>query len=396
MFLPVFRAGPCLLAALLLATPCAFAHGPEHPLPPAAPADDPVSGFVEAFDKAVAAGLPADLAVPVDVHRPRRDVAAAQLVVQDALNIEVDIPGMPAGRMYRGLFGGREAAITRIGTQVDISVPVRDGVDVTGYTAGSPDVLRERVRNPDAPEPGRRPVPRPRDESHVMPGWPFDMDPPLSSEQASLGRGVRAIEDPLAYSPHFFVLIHDDLDARPLHIHSVFAAWWLTELARKILPAENIRMSYRYRIPGVTDMPYGYPEALDNWHETVKAYAELYGLAHGKTYKHKYLLMSRDRPMTDAFGVAFEGGNEAMASTEGRVNIVAHEFGHTLGAEHGLAERRYEGWWWCVTNMATGTDDLIGDCHRFSYDNARRIRSYLRHGPDPEVLAERSFSMILN
>jgi hypothetical protein len=364
-----------------------------------------VAGFVAAFDKAVAAGLPAGLPIPVDGaegqrvgndHRPRRHIAVAQLVVQDALNIQLDIPGMPAGRMYRGLFGGQEAAITRIGNHIDISVPVRDGVEVTGYTANSPDVLRERVQNPDAPVPGRRPAPRPRDESHAMPTLPFSMDPPLLPDPAPLPRRTRAIEDPLAYSPHFFILVHDDLRAEPIHIHSVFAAWWLSELARKILPTEKIRMSYRNRIPGVTDMPYGYPEALDNWHETVQAYATAAGLAYGKTYKHKYLLMSRDRPMKDAFGVAFEGGSEAMASTEGRVNIVAHEFGHTLGAEHELAQQRYEGWWWCATSMAPGVDDIVGDCQRYSDDNARRIRSYLRHGPDPEVLAERNFSMILN
>lgn len=390
MHFPVICARPALLVAVLLASPGAFAHGPERPLPSASPTGHPVAGFVAAFDKAVATGLPADIDIPGD-EGEAQDMGDGRRSRR-----QVDMPGLTAGRMYRGLFGGREAAITRIGDHVDISVPTRDGVEVTGYTENSPDVLREHVRNPGAPAPGRKAATRPRDESHVMPEWPLGMEWSPLSESPSLQRHARAIEDPLAYSPHFYVLLHDDLVAEPLHVHSVFAAWWLTELARKVLPTEKIRMSYGQRIPGVTDMPYGYPEALDNWKETLKAFAAAERLSHGKTYKHKYLLMSRNRPMQDAFGVAFEGGAEAMASTEGRINILAHEFGHTLGADHEMAERRYEGWWWCATSMWPAIHDIVGDCQRYSDENARLIRSYLRHGPEPEALAERAWSMVLN
>lgn len=388
MYFPAIRVRRCLLALLLFPAPAVFCHDTVQP---AQPETGAAGGVVAAFDAAVVAGLPADIALPVDVAEPaasdapsRQRRSAPHLVVQDALNVDVQMPGMPAGRMYRGVYDGQEAAVTRIGDHLDISVPVREGVDVTGFRAGRAAVLREHVRNPVLPVPRRKPAPRPRDESHVMPEPPF------------LSRSARAIEDPLTFSPRFVVLIHDDLDATPLHIHTVYGAWWLAELATKVLPTERIRMAYMDHVPGVTDMPYGYPEAIHNWKDTVAALSASEGLTIGETYKHKFLLMTRHRPIPGAFGVAFEGGAEAMASTAGRLSIVAHEFGHTLDARHKDAVQRHESWWWCATSMWPGINDIVADCQRYSGENARHIRSYLRHGPDPETLAEFALSPVVD
>jgi len=82
-------------------------------------------------------------------------------------------------------------------------------------------------------------------------------------------------------------------------------------------------------------------------------------------------------------GVAFEGGNEAIASISGRMRIIAHEIGHMLGATHLAAESR--GWWGCETNMFAVASKQRRDCLEYTAANQRAIRSYMRHGPDMSV-----------
>jgi hypothetical protein len=342
----------------------------------APPANDPLAQVVSRFDAAIAGGFPARLELPVvpslggagvpPSGRVRR--AAPRLTVTHSLDVAVQMPGLPAGRLFVGQLDDENVVLTRIGPYLDITRARTEGVDVVGYTLGSRQMLRDAVAAPGGLSPG--PVGR----------------PPAGSPA---GRTRRAIEDPHAFSPTFHVFIHDDVQATPRRIHAIFVAWWLADVARKVLPTESLRVVYRAAVPGVTDMPYGYPEALENWQNTASAYAALHGLPHGRSYKHKFLLLTRERPMKGANGVAYEGGAEAMASIRGRVNIVAHEFGHTLAAMHADAERRGPLIARCITSMWPGAISGDADCYRYSDDNGRNIRHYLRHGPDPAQLAAR-------
>jgi hypothetical protein len=310
------------------------------------------STMVERFDAAVARmsqPVGTSAAEPV---RPRR--SAADFVVERHLNIKLDFPGDVQGTMYGGLLHGEAAVFTRSGDHLDVTVMRNGDTEVTSFdrpTGAEVPADALRVSN----DPGPRRLPRSVGPSHV--------------------------ENPAAYSLHFYFLKHDDLiDRTAQEIHARHVAWWLADMATNVLPAEPLRATYAERAPWLTSMAYGDADSLDMLEHTLKALDSHYQFKVTKTYKHKFVLLTAGLPMPGTTGVAFEGGNEAIASVAGRARIVAHEIGHMLGATHTEAETR--GWWGCETNMLPSTSSWRNDCLEYTTANQRAIRSYMRHGPD--------------
>lgn len=331
------------------------------PIAAAASAVDAGPSLVARFDAEVARlasveGEPAEPSVEHAAARtsPRMKRSGADFSVQRRLNIDVSFPGDIRGSMYGGLFHGEAAVFTRAGNSLDATVLRNGDTEVMSFAASADELARAER----APRDGTQASTRPR---------------------RSVGPGH--FEDPAAYNLHFHFLKHDDLithDARQLHAR--FVAWWLADMAINVLQTETMHASYLDQMPWVTSMSYGGVDSLRQLELTLKTMDARYGLGVDQSYKHKYVLLIAGRPMPGTAGVAYEGGNEAIASVGGRSRIVAHEIGHMLGATHVAGETR--GWWGCETNMLSITSAVRNDCLEYSAANRRAIRSYMRHGPD--------------
>jgi len=317
-----------------------------------ASAADADPGMVARFDAEVARLASADDGPTLASTRTKR--SGADFSVRRRLNIDVSFPGDIRGAMYGGLLHGESAVFTRAGDFLDATV-MRDGdTEVISFDASA-------------------------EQKAAIKHAPVKETPESTRTRRSVAPGH--FEDPAAYSLQFNFLKHDDLaDHNARDLHARFAAWWLADMAVNVLPAEKIRASYMAQMPWVTSIAYGGIDSLTLLERTLNVMAPRYSLAVNQSYKIKYVLLTAGRPMPGTSGVAFEGGNEAIASVAGRSRIVAHEIGHMLGATHGAGETR--GWWGCETNMLAVSSPTRNDCLEYSAANQRAIRSYMRHGPD--------------
>ena len=328
--------------AVLVSLPCGAAEA----LPGAA---IPV-GIVRQFDALATAVPPAD---------PSEDAIAGEvpsdLTVERKLAVELEFPDEVSGHMFTGTWRGERAVFTRSGPHLDISLLRQGQVTVISFTAPPLDAEEGERR---AELSSVRPTPS-RSRRSVPPGH---------------------FEDPAAYSLHFHFFRHDDLLLKPSReLHARFVAWWLADMAGAVLPVEPMRATYLERVPWVTDMAYGHPGSLEAFAHVLGLLGEHYRFDIDKTYKRKFILLTASRPGPGIGGLAFQGGNEAIARVNGRDRIVAHEIGHLLGATHALAERPR--WWGCESNMVAAADAGRGDCMYYTAANERAIRSYMRHGP---------------
>jgi hypothetical protein len=313
------------------------------------------SDMIERFDAAVARLPPVGQPSSGDAARAKR--SAADFAVERRFNVRLDFPGGIQGAMYGGFLDGDAAVFTRAGNFLDATVLRRGDIDVTSFDGAGND---GRLAVPTSPASGAGPQ---RSRRSVGPGH---------------------FEDPGAYSLHVYFLKHDDLTRyAPRELHARFVAWWLADMSTQVLPVEPLRASYAERVPWLTSMAYGDARSLDTFERTLKALDSAYEFDMDRTYKKKFVLLTAEAPMPGTAGVAYEGGNEAIASVAGRARIVAHEIGHMLGARHEDSEMR--GWWGCDTNMVPKATAGRGDCLQYSAANQRAMRSYMRHGPDTTV-----------
>ncbi|HVI56852.1 MAG TPA: hypothetical protein VM621_17565 [Luteibacter sp.] len=351
------------LFSLALCAAGAIAPGNSYALPVNA---------VDAFDAAVARGLPQTVALAASSDMTRGDqTSSGELAIESVLDVDLrfpdHLPGDAPESMYLATWQGAAAVVTRSGTHLDISVPRNDGMEVIGF---SRDTDESHHVETGAAREGRQ-GPRPQASQPAM-GMPWDV-----TRSAAAPRQRRDTTLPALI---FWLFLHDDtLGMTRQHVHAGYVAWWLADM-KKILPTRRLWVIYSQQVEGLTDMPYGHEASLRDWTRVVENYARREKLTRIRDkFEYKFMLVTNDEVAPGVSGLSWYGGDEAMASLQGRYTIVAHEFGHTLKASHDDAEVRWSSWWPCETNMKSVTSALRANCYRYSAANERRMRVHMAH-----------------
>jgi len=327
---------------------------------------------IAAFDQAVTAGLPRTVSLAASAERSRGVGGADTLVVESHLDIGIRFADGETGDMYLATWKGEQAVVTRSGDHLDITVARRDGVSVTGFDRD--DDTPHVVESADAADA------RPAAVEHA-------------NRQGPSGRNTDGPRRPSADQPPtltFWMFLHDDtlgMDRR--HIHARYVAWWIADM-KKILPVHRLWAIYSQQVEGLTDMSYGHEESLRDWTTAIDFYERRNKLPRipGK-FEYKFMLVTSKEPLPGVTGQVWLGGEEAIASLSGRYTIIAHEYGHTLGATHDDAEVRWSSVWPCETNLVSGTVAMRSNCYRYSRKNERNMRVQMARewtvpvNPDP-------------
>lgn len=315
---------------------------------------------VDLFDEAIARGLPQTIALDDDT-----------LTIESPLDVELHFPNERSGdvpaSMYLVTWRGEQAVLTRSGTHIDISVPRSGSVEVTGFSSEA-----------DGSHHMETGVPHSLTESVTRQASSQKMKMPrYAAGKTTIMKAQRAAAQPTLI---FWLFLHDDtLGVTREHIHASYVAWWLANM-KHILPTQRLSAIYSQHVAGLTDIPYGHESSLKDWSAAVDNYARREKLPRVPgEFEYKFMLVTRDEVAPGASGLAWLGGDEAMASLTGRYTIVAHEYGHTLTASHEDAEVRWSSGWPCETNLMSSVSPLRANCYRYSAANERRMRRYMAH-----------------
>ncbi|MDR6937771.1 reprolysin-like metallopeptidase [Luteibacter sp. 3190] len=340
------------------------------------------SDVLDRFDAAIRAGFPATVVLPSPADDARGATARAgdaSLTIRAPLDVDVRFPDGEPVTTFVGTWQGDPAVITRSTGHVDITVPRGDGVDVVGYSDDSEQAHQLPAAEPVGPE---------------------------STVASGSGRTARADTATSATSPgkprtapvlEFWMFLHDDTAGTSRrHIHARYVAWWIADMQR-ILPAYRLRTYYLQNRPGMTDLTYGREASMWKWTLAAQEYATR-GKLHYEAgrFEYKFMLVTKNAVRENTSGLAWLGGDQAMASLSGAYNVIAHEFGHTLGGVHDDSAIWWSYVWPCETNLYPRDVAVLSNCYRYTAANEDRMRAYLsRHADGPALLDPSSLSLPL-
>jgi hypothetical protein len=216
-----------------------------------------------------------------------------------------------------------------------------------------------------------------------------------------LAAGVATSRAVAAEPIQIFVFLHDDLFL-PAEGHELFTRYatdqplavtpeelaqevrlaylapWVADFTSQVAPGERIELHFRWRLAGITDMPYGYREVLQHWALALQKHAARYALPVVRSRRDKFLLLTPSNAAPGIVGIAHGRRHAAMVSLGAGYVGIAHELGHLFAATHEDSEVRRTPWWWCQTNMHPYDAPWLTNCYGYSAANRERIREYIR------------------
>jgi hypothetical protein len=184
---------------------------------------------------------------------------------------------------------------------------------------------------------------------------------------------------PVEKRPLFiFAFVHDDVPKEK--IPSIYPDHFLPFIKEfRSTTGRNVSVIFVRDTPPYTDYAYK-GEAGDSyvgWRDLATAYRGAKNLPIGRTTK--FILLTKDWINSDTLGLAGAGQQSAIATLHSK-QVVGHELGHLLDAQHELSEIRYNGWV-CETFMVAKSNPLLSNCYVFTDPNRERIRNFLSLAP---------------
>ncbi|HXP01908.1 MAG TPA: hypothetical protein VN813_15505 [Luteibacter sp.] len=317
-------------------------------------------GFVERFDALVDQGLPATLPMPPPAMGTQSR-AQSVLRVTARLNSTATFPGEPPATLYDATLDGDAAVVTRSRTGLDVTAVTAQGAQVIAVTSGA---ATEHTLLPAASDPGTASAARamPADFHDDVESGAGPMPLPSFADSTA----------PLAIR----IFLHEELrSTQARSIHAGYVAWWLRDMETVVLPGEKIEVTYLQPVRGISDLPIGTEGTIADWARNVVAYRNSRGLR--ATWRNKYMLVTQRIAVPGRLGTALPASGAAIASLSGPYSVIAHELGHTFGAEHALAETRMGKWWGCRTTMSSPHLPLLANCYEYSTANMTSIRRHV-------------------
>lgn len=172
---------------------------------------------------------------------------------------------------------------------------------------------------------------------------------------------------PPVINVHF--VLHEDVQMSDQDFHNEHVSNWLEHMRTDVVPGQDIRIHIHRQLEGLEAMPYGFEGAIGNWRRLASPLANQLGGPDNRSVR--LILVVQGDPTGTGLGVAYEGTPYAIASVR-YSGTVAHELGHTFGATHEDAEKR----WPCSTNMAD-FEAGFWPCHVYSATAQENIRAFL-------------------
>lgn len=309
------------------------------------------------FDTHTANGLPQAFSLPRADDDPRGP-GADDIDVLTALDVDVELPDGSHVRTWLGNANGRQAMFTRINDELNVEV----------------------MESPDGGDmPGRR--------TRRSPELEFGLADMFLAPATRPSQPPRAGADLSAKGQlQFWVFLHDASgETDYAKFHNWYLSWWLRDLKAGVLIGTPVRVIVRDQVPGVTDFDYhrgSQVESLLAFRDAADAYLDKSAGPAGKLLR-KTMLFVDSRPdswiSAGDYGIALQENTVAMASGTGPRHVVAHEFGHTLGAVHEAATS-----WVCGLSNMKGY--ILGRfaCGYYTEENMGLIRSHvaIRLTPD--------------
>ena len=148
---------------------------------------------------------------------------------------------------------------------------------------------------------------------------------------------------------------------------------------QRLMTGRDVSVRLVRNAPPYTSYPYRADSqaAYEGWSALVSDYRDTNKLSINRTTK--FMLLTNDWMNSETLGVVGVGQQFALATLTNK-QVVGHELGHLLDAEHELADVRYNGWR-CATFMAAKVNSLLSNCYVYTDPQSRTHQGLPVSGP---------------